>query len=199
MVCKKMLTNTSCYMRGMKIDLKDKFESIYKLESDGIFRFSLLRVSDREQALDITQETFLRLWQSLQKGEEIISPRAMLFTIAHRLIIDWYRKKKSLSLDKIFSVWHENEEGYSYDILDEKTTEDKIYQGVEGRFLIDKINELPYSYRHTVYLRLVEDMSPPEIADILGISVNASSVRINRGIRELKKIAGFEDNKNYGK
>lgn len=179
----------------MKIDLKDKFESIYKLESDSIFRFSLIRVSNREQALDITQETFLRLWQSLQKGDDILSPKALLFTIAHRLIIDWYRKKKSFSLDKIISGWQENEDGYSSDILDEKTTKDKIYQGVEGRFLLDKINELPHSYRHTVYLRLVEDMSPPEIAEIMGISVNASSVRINRGIRELKKLVGLDDKK----
>lgn len=179
----------------MKIDLKDKFESIYKLESDSIFRFSLIRVSNREQALDITQETFLRLWQCLQKGDDILSPKALLFTIAHRLIIDWYRKKKSFSLDKIISGWQENEDGYSSDILDEKTTEDKIYQGVEGRFLLDKINELPHSYRHTVYLRLVEDMSPPEIAEIMGISVNASSVRINRGIRELKKLVGLDDKK----
>ncbi|ETB63955.1 MAG: RNA polymerase sigma factor [Parcubacteria bacterium RAAC4_OD1_1] len=177
------------------MELKDKFESIYKLESDSIFRFSLLRVSDRDQALDITQEAFLRLWQSMEKGEKIISPKALLFKITHRLIIDWYRKKKSLSLDKILLNKTDQEDEYSYDIVDEKTTNDRIYEGVEGRFLIDKINELPTSYRHPVYLRLVEDVSPPEIAKIMGISANASSVRINRGIEELRKILGSYDDK----
>lgn len=177
------------------MDLKDKFESIYKLESDSIFRFSLLRVSDRDQALDITQEAFLRLWQIMERGEVILLPKALLFKIAHRLIIDWYRKKKSLSLDKILLNKANGEDEYYCDILDEKTTNEKIYEGIEGRFLIDKINKLPHSYRHPVYLRLVEDLSPPEIAKIMGISVNASSVRINRGIGELKKILGFSENK----
>lgn len=179
----------------MKLDVKDKFESIYNIESDSIFRFSLLRVSDRDQALDITQETFLRLWQILQKEDIVVSARALLFTIAHRLIIDWYRKKKSLSLDKMFLEQKEGADEYYYDILDEKTTEEKIYQGIEGRFLIDKINTLPPSYRHPVYLRLVEDLSPPEIAEIIGISTNACSVRLNRGLALLKKILGSNDDK----
>jgi RNA polymerase sigma-70 factor (ECF subfamily) len=190
-----MVTSPSYYMKGMKMDVKDKFESIYKMESDSIFRFTLLRVSDRDQALDITQETFLRLWQILQKEEIAVSARALLFTIAHRLIIDWYRKKKSISLDKMFLGKDESNDEYYYDILDDKTTEEKIYQGVEGRFLIDKINKLPPSYRHSVYLRLVEDLSPPEIAEIIGTSINACSVRINRGIVELKKIMGSNDDK----
>ena len=82
----------------MKDNLIKKFELIYRDKSDNIFRFCLIKVSDRDQALDITQETFLRLWQSLQSKEEIRNEKAFLFTIARRLIIDWYRKKKSLSI-----------------------------------------------------------------------------------------------------
>ncbi len=57
----------------MKQSLVHKFEKIYEKESDAVFRFCLFRVSDREQALDITQETFLRLWQSLSDGKEILN------------------------------------------------------------------------------------------------------------------------------
>jgi RNA polymerase sigma-70 factor, ECF subfamily len=171
----------------MKADMNHTFETIYEKESDSIFRFCLVRVSDREQALDITQETFLRLWQSLQKGEDIRNSRAFLFTIAHRLVIDWYRKKKSLSWDKIFV-----KEDTEIDVVDEKTTEDNLSTLAEGRYLMDKINELSPSYRDPVYLRYVEDLSPPEIGEILGISVNAASVRINRGIDELRKKTGYD-------
>jgi len=185
-----MTTYTSIYMRSMEIDLTKKFESIYGEESDAIFRFCLLRVSNREQALDITQETFMRFWQSLQQDKKILSNRAFLFTIARRIIIDWYRKKKSLSLDAMMI----GEEGRDYDVIDEDSTENKLLAGAEGRFLIEKINNLDSSYRDTLYFRFVEDLSPPEIADIMGISVNAASVRINRGIMELKKITGFNIN-----
>jgi len=172
----------------MEIDLTKKFESVYALESDAIFRFCLVRVSNRETALDITQETFMRFWQSLQKDKDILSNRAFIFTIAHRLIIDWYRKKKSLSLDKMT----ENEDGTNYDVEDKMSTEEKLESKAEGRFLIEKINELPPSYRHPLYLRFVEDLSPGEIGEIMGISVNAASVRINRGLEELRKITGYE-------
>lgn len=165
------------------------FEKIYESESDAIFRFCLVRVSNREQARDLTQETFLRLWQSLAKEENILNNKAFLFTIAHRLIIDWYRKKKSFSLDQMLSV--EDEGGY--DVLDEKSTKENLEFGVEGRFLLEKINELDVSYRNPVFLRFVEDISPGDIGKILGISANAASVRINRGIKELRKIMGYQD------
>ncbi len=170
---------------NMNTDLVNKFEAIYSIQSDAIFRFCLIRVSDREQALDITQETFVRLWQNMLEGKEILNDRAFLYTVARRLIIDWYRKKKSLSLDSIVS---ENEGGY--DILDDKTTVGNILLGAESRYLLEKINELDSSYHDPLYLRFVEDLSPPQIGEILGISANAASVRINRGLIELRKKTG---------
>ncbi len=172
----------------MKAEIKQTFEEIYESESDAIFRFCLVRVSNREQALDITQETFLRLWQSMLQNKEILNNRAFLFTIAHRLVIDWYRKKKSFSLDSMLN--HGEEDGY--DPSDEMTTS-RLELVAEGRYLLDKINELSPSNRHPVYLRYVEDLSPVEIGKILGISTNAASVRINRGLLELRKKAGYND------
>ena len=172
----------------MKVDMNHKFEEIFSKESDSIFRFCLIRVSNREQALDITQETFLRLWQSLLQDKEILNNRAFLFTVARRLIIDWYRKKKSISLEGIMN--NDNQDGF--DPSDEMTTVGNLEIKAEGRFLLNKINKLPPSYQQPVYLRFVEDLSPPEIAEILGISTNAASVRINRGLDELRKIGGYD-------
>jgi DNA-directed RNA polymerase specialized sigma24 family protein len=87
-------------------------------------------------------------------------------------------------------MYSEREDGY--DPIDEKTTADNLEFGVEGRYLLGKINALTPSYKHPVYLRFVEDLSPGEIGKILGISANAASVRINRGLIELKKIVGYE-------
>lgn len=170
----------------MKLDKNSTFEAIYEDESDAIFRFCLLRVSNREQALDITQETFLRLWQSLQQDKEILNNKAFLFTITRRLIIDYYRKKKSIPFK---DMAYEDEEA-GYDPADEIET-DKLINGVEGRYLLNKINELTQSYREPLYLRFVEDLSPPEIGEILGVSANVASVRINRGLEELRKVSGY--------
>ena len=170
----------------------EKFEKVYAELGDAIFRFCLVRVGNRETALDLSQETFLRLWQCLCKGEKFENDRAFLFTVAHRLIIDWYRKKKSLSLERMIGKITEHEsESYdkSYDIRDESRTADLSVQA-ECKEVLDKINTLPPGTRHPVYLRFVEDLSPKEIALVLGISANAAGVRIQRGIESLKKIYG---------
>jgi RNA polymerase sigma-70 factor (ECF subfamily) len=170
----------------MKANIIHTFEKIYEDLSDAIFRFCLFRVSDREQALDITQETFLRLWQSFSLKKKIFNERAFLFTVAHRLIIDWYRKKKSISLDSLLYT----EDAERYDPPDE-TTVGTLELKAEGRYLLDKINELSPSYRHSIYLRFVEGLSPREIGSVLGISSNAASVRLRRGILELRKKTGY--------
>ncbi|HTE48280.1 MAG TPA: RNA polymerase sigma factor [Candidatus Paceibacterota bacterium] len=173
----------------MKEDRAYKFEKIYQNESDAIFRFCLIRVSNREQALDITQEAFLRLWQSMLEEKEILNDRAFLFTIAHHLIIDWYRKKKSISLENVM----QKEGELGYDRADE-TFVSNLELGAEGRHLLEKISELTPVCRYPVYLRYAENMSPREIGVILGISANVASVRLNRGMQELRKIAGYDGN-----
>lgn len=169
-----------------KNTLQEKFETIYNAETDAIFRFCLVRVSNREQALDITQETFTRLWQSLIQGAQITNQRSFLFTIAHRLVIDWYRKKKNISLESLAK----EDEGEDYEPVNERAAEDLKLEA-EGRYLIAKICELSPSHRQAVYLRFVEGLPPGEIGEALGISANAASVRVSRGIEELRSLTGY--------
>jgi RNA polymerase sigma-70 factor (ECF subfamily) len=171
----------------METNITEIFKKTYEEQSDAIFRFALTRVSNREQALDITQETFLRLWKNLLEEKKILSDKAFLFTITHHLVIDWYRKKKSISLEGL-----SGEEDEPYDVLDEKTT-DSIGLGAEGRFVLDKINELSPKYKEAVYLRFVENLTPIEIGKVLNISANVAGVRINRGVEELRKKTGYNN------
>ena len=168
--------------------LQGTFTDIYNAEADALFRFCLIRVSDREQALDLAQEVFTRFWQTLtQKSRHIDHPRAFLYIIARNAIIDWYRKKKSVSLDSLADP--DTEEPYEQ--IDDSAIADSKLEG-EGRFLVDKIGKLSQGHRDAVYLRFVEGMSPPEIAKILGLSTNATSVRITTGIEELRKMTGYD-------
>lgn len=170
----------------MKVNIEDTFKKIYEEQSDAIFRFCLTRVSDRDQSLDITQETFMRLWNNLLEQKEILNPRAFLFAITRNLIIDWYRKKKSISIESMT-----DSNGEVFDIID-NSKENNLELKSEGKYILDKISELGETYQTPIYLRFVEDLSPQEIGEILNISANAVSVRINRGIEELRKITGYD-------
>ena len=170
-------------------DKKEQFLLIYNKESDAIFRFCLLRVSDREKAIDLTQDTFMRFWDVLsQRGTTPIeNHRAFLFKIARNLIIDWYRKKRSVSLESML----DDQDGSNEKLLLDNTTLD-LELTSEARYVLDKIKELDPIYQQVVYMRFVEDMKPKEIAEALGESVNVVSVRITRGIKQLREITGYE-------
>jgi RNA polymerase sigma-70 factor (ECF subfamily) len=162
-------------------NIKEEFNTIYIKESDSLFRYCLTRVSDREKAIDIVQDVFTQLWIMYNKGEVVKYSRAFLFTVARNRIIDWYRKKKSLSLDAMADTDSE----LFFEPMDEKAHLN-IILSTEAKRVIEAIDTLEPSYREAVYLRFVEDLSPQEIATILETTAGVVSVRITRGIEKLK-------------
>ena len=172
-------------MEALKI--KKQFEEVYEKESDPLFRYCLLRVGNRNQALDIVQETFLEYWQVCQR-EEIKNCRAYLFKVLRNKIIDWYRRKKAVSLD---AMMEKGEESANFDPADDSAL-DQIIFSVETREMIEELNRLPERYREAVYLRVVEDLSPDEIASKLGGNRNIISIKISRGLKKLREKYGLK-------
>jgi RNA polymerase sigma-70 factor (ECF subfamily) len=164
------------------LNKKERFTDIYNKEVDAVFRYCRSRVNDRDKAVEITQDVFTELCVKYSKDEAVEHERAFLFTLAHNKIVDWYRRKKSLSLDEMM-----NDDGeHFFEPADEKAGTD-IVLGAEAGRIIEAINALDPSYREAVYLRFVEDLPPQEIAKILGTTASITSVRITRGLEKLKE------------
>lgn len=160
-------------------EVKDAFLRTYDTYADDIYRFCVLKVSNRELAEDLTQEVFMRYWQTIRTGDTTLrNDRAYLYTLARNLVIDWYRKKKDASLDAL------TETGLDFG-SDEHT---KIELNAQMSEVLAVINQLDDDARDALVLRFVEGFSPKEIAAISGESANAVSVRINRAI---KKVQGL--------
>ena len=171
----------------MKADsIKQRFTEVYNAQSDAIFRYCLFRISNYDSATDLTADTFMKFWDALSKGKDIQNDRAFIFMIVRNLVIDFYRKKKTISLDAILEENEEHSFMASGDFLKEE-----VDMTSEARFVMDKIKELPPADHQIIYLRFVEDLKPKEIAEILGVSANVVSVRIIRGIEKLRRIAGY--------
>lgn len=151
----------------------------YEAHADALFRHVLLRVRDREKAKDIVQDAFSKTWLYLAEGKSIDHIKAFLFRVANNLIIDGARKKKSASLDSMM-----DESGY--EIVDDSIADPSELQGVrEALKLLAQLDEI---YRVAITMRYMDEMSPREIADILGVSENVVSVRIHRGIERLQVL-----------
>lgn len=158
--------------------LEKKFIQSYDLYADSIFRYCYFRVSNREKAQDIMQDSFMRTWEYIAKGNEIENIRAFLFKIASNLIVDSYRKRGSVSLDEL------QEQGFEPAIEESE----KIYDQIDTKTAIESIQKLEERQREVVLLRYVEEFTPKEIANMIGEDVNVVSVRIHRGMAELQKI-----------
>jgi RNA polymerase sigma-70 factor (ECF subfamily) len=129
----------------------------------------------------------VRLWQTFNEGTPIINVRALLFTIARNRIIDWYRKKKNLSLEAVTEL----SQGEFFEIGD-YWVEGAVEMSADASLVLSAINKLSPQYKEAVYLRFVEDLLPQDIAQILHATPNAVSVRINRGLQELRTLLGIK-------
>jgi RNA polymerase sigma-70 factor (ECF subfamily) len=138
-------------------------------------------------ALDFTQDTFMRFWNSLCGEKEIKNCRTFLFTIARNIIIDWYRKKKSLSLEALLEGALDGKSSFAV------VARENVETDAEAEYLVRKIRELPEPYANAVYLRCVEELKPREIAEIVGESANVISVRISRGLEQLRTLLHIEN------
>ncbi len=153
-----------------------KLKQAYDEHSDAIFRYCCFKVSDREKAIDLTQDVFVKVWQYLLAGNEVENMKALLYKVARNVIIDEYRKKKFDSLDTMSEAGFEPSD----------TTQVDAISIVEVRLLVERIKELPDSYSEVVFMRYVDDLSVKEIAEALGEKENNISVRIHRGLHKLK-------------
>jgi RNA polymerase sigma-70 factor (ECF subfamily) len=164
-------------------DIKDHFLAVYDQYGDDIFRFCVLKVSSREVAQDLTQETFTHFWQQLRNGTSVGNDRALLYTVARNLVIDWYRKRKEQSLDMLA------EEGFEFAGDDHR----RITEHAEMREVLAVINDLDEPSREALTLRFIDGMSPKDIAALSGETANAVSVRINRALKKVQDHLHIHD------
>ncbi|PJE76162.1 hypothetical protein COV04_01365 [Candidatus Uhrbacteria bacterium CG10_big_fil_rev_8_21_14_0_10_48_11] len=154
-----------------------EFTRIYEECADGIFRLCYYRVYSRERAFELTQETFLKVWQYLCEGKHIDNLKAFLYKTARNLIIDESRKKMTDSLDAL------QEQGF--DPPDNKRGPERQ---AEGSIAKDHLARLTEPYRTAVELRYLDDLSLQEIALVTDSNENAVGVRIHRAIEQLRTL-----------
>lgn len=163
-------------------NIENMFLCAYNLHADSIFRFCYFKTSDREIAKDITQDVFMKTWEYLAQGGEVQNTKAYLYKVAYNAVIDFWRKSKSVPESDLPLGFFENKEA-------RENTEVQA----EYSILLSVLQKLSKEDRDLITMRYVEDMSPREIAYILGEKENTISVRINRAVARLRNIANGKE------
>ncbi len=148
------------------------------LHADGLYRFALKHLRDTEEAKDVVQESFARLWQRLEQVDGA-KAKSYLFTTAHHLLVDEARKRQRTG---------RMEEHHEY--LQAGTMAPPDLKAV----LDDALATLPEVQRSVVLLRDLEGYSYEEIAETTGLNLGQVKVYIYRGRVALKEFIGQLEN-----
>lgn len=150
----------------------------------GLRSHAFYKVHDSVVSEDLVQDTFMRTWKYLVKGGKIEVMKAFLYHVLNGLIIDEYRKRKTLSLDLLL------EKGFE----PSSPSHDNLANFLERGTASTLIQCLPEKYQGVMHMRYIKGLSLEEMASITGQTKNTTAVQLHRGLEKLKII--YESQKN---
>ena len=156
---------------------RTKLEEIYTHYHKDLFITAYSILKDYQEAEDAVQKMIIKLHNNLEKINEIKckKTRAYLVTIIRNICYDTYNKKKKIILI--------TEEEINEIAIEDEVALDEYVIKVENY-----LSDLHKPYANIIMLKFYYELSMPEIAEILNITENNVSVRINRALKALKKF-----------
>jgi RNA polymerase sigma-70 factor (ECF subfamily) len=152
----------------------DAFESLFRQYQSLVFGWILRIVRNRATAEELTIETFWRMYRARAR-----------FDVKRGNCAGWLRRiATNVALDHLRSTKVEVE--LAEDVAD-RARPDLVQQSELHGAILRAMNRLSPRLRAAVLLALVEEETYDEIAEALGISINAVKVRVFRGVRLLRK------------
>ncbi|MEH7355270.1 RNA polymerase sigma factor SigX [Neobacillus drentensis] len=159
------------------------FDELYQKYHHDVFQFLFYMVRNKEQAEDLAQEVYIRVFKSYHRFEGKSSERTWLFSIARNVAIDFFRKQKGWKermLEKF--DWSTNQVKNEYPIPEEITV-----QKEEIRWIYKCLEFCTLDQRSVIILRYLQDLSIAETAQALGWTESKVKTTQHRSLKVLKK------------
>lgn len=143
--------------------------------------YNLIRrmIGDEEEALDLSQQTFIKAFRSLESFNLSFSFRSWILTIASRVAIDSLRRRRveTVSIEQ------------TGEIVARTPTPEVVLERKERRESIERaVGSLPPEYRVAILLRHKEGLSYEEMARVLDLPMGTVKSRVHRGREMLRKL-----------
>lgn len=165
------------------------FEQIVLQTERAVYNLALSIVKNKEDAEDVTQETYLRLWRAASELNLEGSLKLYILKAARNLSLDFIRKNSRR--DEIDTVILDADGEFEIDIADDSpdSRPDASYlRNVEKEAVRQSIEELPSTAREIIVLRDIEGLSYAEIGAMLGIAEGTLKSKLFRARERLRKI-----------
>ncbi len=156
-----------------------KFDALYRAYIDAIYRFVFYKTSQKETAEDITAQVFMQALERLSQFRYQPGARfsSWLYTIAHHQIVDYYRKRRdTVDLEQ------------AEPIPSAETATDSVDSHLQQDRVRSIVQQLPSADQEVLQLRLWEDKSYHEIAQILHSNMVAIRARYSRALKKFNTL-----------
>jgi RNA polymerase sigma-70 factor, ECF subfamily len=163
-----------------------EFEALYEHHSREVWAMAYARWMNADTAMDVTQETFLRLWKQWESGEEIVNPRAWLLRVARNLAED--NAKSAFRRNGTHPPQTMNGVRSNNPPPEEELMRQETFARIRG-----ELDLLPPADREILTLRYALDYNTGEIAELLAINATAVHMRLSRARQRLAERLKTQD------
>lgn len=157
---------------------RQDINEIYDLYYRDVYHFALYFTNNKQEAEDITQETFIKIMNSIGSLKDQTKLKTWILSITRNTAMDLHRKRKFVSLFPDWAIGKDK---------DSDTPEDRLIRKGEWTELQSALLKLKQQYRTVVILRGLKELSIKETAEILGCSEAKVRVDYHRALQLLKK------------
>lgn len=154
---------------------EETFSSIYSDLSEAVWRFIFYKCGDRDQADDLVQEAFIKLWNNCAKVP-VAKAKSFLFTITNNAFLNEVAHKKVVLRHAQLAPSKVDHESPQF-LMEEKQYHLKLQQAIAN---------LSEAQRTAFLMNRIDGKKYTEIAEILGISVKAVEKRMSQALKSLR-------------
>ena len=157
------------------------FMSFFDLYLKRVYNFIFKFIKDKKESEDLTQIVFIKLWEKRGMLKNITSVDGFIFTMAHRVVIDYFRLTKSKHKINL-------ENGYSGDSKSSSLTSEDFINRHEFELIYNKaLALLPPKRKEVFILSRHEGLSNKQISERLNISIKTVENQMTSALFSLKE------------
>src|SRR5687767_9709035 len=165
---------------------EDGFEELVRRYQRPIVGYVFRMLGDYDSALDVTQEVFIKVYNSLHRYSSDYKFSTWLYRIAHNATIDHIRRNSA----NLQSIETETADGaYQLQIESRDPSPEVVRERKEWKVEIEAVvKRLPTAYRELILLRHSQDLSYDEIAEVTGLPLGTVKNRLFRAREMMREI-----------
>ena len=166
----------------------DAFEQLLLEHQKNVYNLCYRMAGNPDDAMDLSQETFLRAWCCLDQYQFASAFSTWLYRLCSNICIDFLRKRRRQQTVPLTFEDADGEE-QTYAVPDaQPLPEEQVELKLTRETLAAAMAQLLPEHRAVLQLRVVNEMSYEQIADVLDIQIGTVKSRLSRARNQLKKI-----------